>query len=204
MNSGATSERVFDGIKRQILSRVFHPGQRLDPALLAQAHTSSITPVRDALHLLTGLGLVKTGLGEGFHVPHIDEPALKDLYAWTLEVLLLAIRSWYRGPTPSFDVGGDDARGDPASMMAALCVAIARRSSNAEHLHTIQALNDRLQPLRIIEIMVIEPVAGELETLDAAFVAHDGPSLRSLLVRYHRRRSRKAAEIVRAHYRIER
>jgi Bacterial regulatory proteins, gntR family len=199
MNSGPTSERVYEAIKRRILSREFRPGERLDPALLAPSLSSSITPIRDSLHLLVGQGLVETGTSEGFHMPHIDEPALKDLYAWNLEVLALAIRSWPRGgmPAPS----ENDTRGS-AHGIAALGAAIARGSRNAEHIRAILSLNDRLQPLRVVEVMVIEPVEGEIEALCAAIAEHADTRLRRLLLDYHRRRQRKAAEIVRTYYRI--
>ena len=204
MNSGPTSERVHDAIRDRILTRAFHPGQRLDPAVLAQSVSSSITPVRDALHLLAGAGLVVTGTGEGFHVPHIDEPALKDLYRWNLEVLMLATRAWPRACPGAWD---DDDRADadrpldPPLAVAALAIAIARRSPNAEHLRMIRSLNDRLHPLRLAEQMVLEPDDGELEPLAAALADHDDPQLRRHLAAYHRLRERKAAEIVRAHYR---
>lgn len=201
MNSGPTSERVHDAIRRRILERAFHPGERLDPARLAQDLASSITPVRDALHVLAGRGLVATGTGEGFHIPHIDEPALKDLYAWNLEVLLLAVRSWGRSAAFSGDGGPGDKASDPDRSIASLGLGIARRSANAEHMRAVRLLNDRLQPLRVVEAMAIEPVEGEMEGLDTALAENDDTPLRRLLLDYHRRRQRKAADIVRAFYR---
>src|SRR3546814_18453571 len=94
MNSGATFERVYDALKGRILGNEFRPGERLDPARLGSELHSSPTPIRDALHLLMGEGLVDTRLGSGFHVVMIDAPALQDLYSWNPEVLLLSVRSW--------------------------------------------------------------------------------------------------------------
>lgn len=99
MNSGATAERVHEALKRRIMGREFRPGDRLDPAVLAAPLSSSVTPVRDALHLLTGEGLVETRTSGGFHIPALDEPALKDLYDWSAELLALAIRGWPRSET---------------------------------------------------------------------------------------------------------
>src|SRR3546814_20965129 len=93
MNAGLTSERVYEGLRQRILDREFRPGDRLDPSALAEVLNSSVTPVRDALHNLTGAGLVETRTSEGFHLPHIDEPGLQDLYAWHAEILSLALRS---------------------------------------------------------------------------------------------------------------
>lgn len=204
MNSGATSERVYDAIKQRILSRAFHPGERLDPAALALGLSSSITPIRDALHLLAGQGLVETGTGEGFHVPHIDEPALKDLYAWNLELLTLAIRSWPRGAwrMDGDEESDDDRTDDLARAVASLSRRIVRQSANAEHLRAVKSINDRLHALRLVEPLVIGATAGELKTLHAALADQDGPRLRRGLVDYHRPRQRKSADILRAHYRL--
>jgi hypothetical protein len=56
--------------------------------------------------------------------------------------------------------------------------------------------------LRVIEVMVIEPVEGEMAGLGTAIAEQDETRLRRLLLDYHRRRQRKAAEIVRTYYRI--
>jgi DNA-binding transcriptional MocR family regulator len=200
VNSGPISERVYDAIKRRILSRVYRPGERLDPALLAQTVSSSITPVRDALNLLTGQGLVETGTSEGFHLPHIDEPALKDLYAWNLEILALSIRSWPRDGHPYSCIDEDGNGSNLVDSIAAVGNGIARRSTNAEHSRAVGSLNDRLAAIRIVEPSVME-VDHEIEIIDAALQGNDDHGLRRLLLDYHRRRQRKAAEIVRAYYR---
>lgn len=201
VNSGTTSQRVLNAIRRRILARSYLPGARLDPAVLAQDLFSSITPVRDALNVLTGSGLVETGINEGFHIPNIDEPALKDLCSWNLEVLLLAIRSWPKREfvaTPAFEPDDDGS----AISTAVLFDAIAHRSENAEHSRAVASLNERLHPIRTIEPFVLEEIAVELAALRSTFKASDREQLRRELVTYHRRRQRKAAELVRAHYRV--
>src|SRR3546814_5703166 len=79
MNSGHTAERVYDAIKQRIMAHEFRPGDRLDPAVLAELLASSVTPVRHALHMLAGEGLVEARTSGGFHLPSIDEPGLEDL-----------------------------------------------------------------------------------------------------------------------------
>jgi DNA-binding GntR family transcriptional regulator len=49
-------------------------------ALLAEQLSASVTPVRDALNTLTGEGLVEPP-GGGFHLPPLDEPGLRDMFA---------------------------------------------------------------------------------------------------------------------------
>lgn len=200
MNSGATAERVYYALKQQVTGRAFRPGDRLDPAALAEKLSSSVTPVRDALHLLAGEGLVVTRAGEGFHLPSLHEPGLIDLYAWTSEVLLMAVRAW---PNQSITAGAPaQATGATlADRTAALFANIAALSVNAEHALAVSALNARLHAVRLVEPHVTDGGAGELEEIEAALSGRDGRALRALLSAYHRRRRRRAAEIVRAAYR---
>lgn len=202
MNSGATAERVYDALRQRIMSHAFRPGARLDPAALAETLSSSVTPVRDALHLLTGEGLVTTRTGDGFHLPAIDEPGLIDLYAWTAEVLGLALRAWPKGET------GDDPQERPgesediAARTAALFGQVACHSANVEHGQAISSLNARLHAVRTVEAHVLDGSSEELDAVEASLTAGDARELRGLVVAYHRRRRRHAAEIVRAVYRL--
>src|SRR3546814_6360577 len=93
MKAGLPSVRFYEGLRQRILDREFRPGDRLDPSALAEVLNCSFTPVPDALHNLPGAGLGETRSSEGFHLPHIDEPGLQDLYAWNAEILSRAFRS---------------------------------------------------------------------------------------------------------------
>ncbi len=202
MNSGATAERVYDVLKRRIMDHEFRPGERLDPAALADTLASSVTPVRDALHVLTGEGLVETRTSDGFHLPHIDEPALKDLYAWNGDVLVYAIRAWPKAcggmmedtktvePIPVLDAVGD------------LFARIAGRSANAEHARAIASLNARLQAARTVEMHIFNDIRLDFSAIGDAFEIDDRHTLRRLIMLFHRRRQKAAAVIVRALYRI--
>uniref|UniRef100_UPI000A6AA556 GntR family transcriptional regulator n=1 Tax=Sphingomonas asaccharolytica TaxID=40681 RepID=UPI000A6AA556 len=94
MNPGATSERVFDALKHDILSGELPPGTKLEPAALADRLNSSVTPVRDALHRLAGALLVEMRASEGFYLPFVTEPGLRDLYAWNAELVRTLVRAW--------------------------------------------------------------------------------------------------------------
>src|SRR5690349_3688178 len=91
MTSPGTFERVYAAIKQRLREGVYRPGERLEPALLAEELNASVTPVRDALHRLTGERLVETPRHEGFRVPMMTEPLLRFLYGWHLALLLLAV-----------------------------------------------------------------------------------------------------------------
>lgn len=202
MNAGATSERVYDALKAQILSRAFRPGDRLDPAVLSEPLNASVTPVRDALNTMKGEGLVEARASEGFYLPQVDAPALRDLYRWNEEILRLAIRAWpssaaydSSAPAPAL------ADKPPPDATAVLFGAIGRRSPNFEHRRAIASANDRLQAVRWAEAKVLAKTLEELKDIERS-IGNDAPAdLRRLLSLYHRRRLRAADEIVRTLYR---
>ena len=197
MNSGITSERVFAALKRSICRGAYRPGERLDPALLASELNSSITPVRDALHLLCGEALITTRTGDGFHLPSLDAPALQDRYDWNAEVLALALKASPPPPYPVLEVTGTG----PVETVTAIFGRIADRSRNAEHRRALHALNDRLMAVREIEPHVLDAIPAEVDHLLVTFNASDDRALRAAIVRYHQRRRRRVAELVRALYR---
>lgn len=198
MNAGPTSERVYGALKRAIVSGGFRPGTRLDPLALADELNSSATPVRGALYRLTGENLIETATSDGFHLPPIDAPGLQDLYDWNNEVLMLAIRGWSELHQPNTKATAPAANRGAADLF----LAIARRSSNIEHVRTIVSLNDRLGPVRLVEHQVLGELQSECDALVRAETHNDRSELRRLLSGYRRRRRTSAAEIVRALYRV--
>lgn len=203
MNSGATTERVYDALKRRIMTHEVRPGDHLDPAMLAESLASSVTPVRDALHMLAGEGLIEARTSGGFHSPSINEPGLKDLYAWAGEVAVLALRAWPRGKQPSVGRADTALRRSPADWAAAIFGIIGRRSTNAEHTRATELLNGRLHAVRTVELLVIHEVQAELQTITTAITRDDRVALRKLVAAYCKRRQRVAADIVRALYRAD-
>lgn len=199
MNSGATAERVYDALRRRVMAHEFRPGDRLDPATLAAELVSSATPVRDALHRLTGEGLVETRLGGGFFLPALDQPLLTDLYAWSAQLVLLALRGW---PRADQVVAVSAAPEVPvAEHTGMVFAAIARQSTNSEHARAVARLNARLQAIRMVEPQVLGSVSEELAEWWPMLASGDRAALRGLCKAYHRRRIRAAGPIVRAVYR---
>jgi DNA-binding transcriptional MocR family regulator len=202
VNSGATSERVYDALKRRIMTNAFRPGDRLDPSVLAETLASSVTPVRDALHLLTGEGLVETRTSDGFHLPQVDAPALQDLYAWNAGVLGLALGSARRKVAAGDGAGLPGPAGDDiADLTARVFSTIALRSDNFELRRAIGSANDRLHAVRRSETAVLEAVDDEIDALHEVVRRGTAVDLRKAIVGYHRRRHRFAAEIARSLYR---
>src|SRR3954447_15976959 len=100
MTPPGTFDRVYAAIKQRLREGVYRPGTRLEPALLSEELNASVTPVRDALHRLTGERMVEAPRHEGFRVPMMTETMLRHLYGWHLDLLLLAVLKHRDTPLP--------------------------------------------------------------------------------------------------------
>src|SRR5690242_2313518 len=108
-----TFDRVYAALKQRLRKGVYRPGTRLEPAALSDELNASVTPVRDALHRLTGERLVEAPRHEGFRAPMMTETLLRQLYAWHLDLLLLAVMK-HRALAPAEESASDDDRsGNP-------------------------------------------------------------------------------------------
>lgn len=197
MNAGATSERVYDALKRQLLSGKIAPGDRIEPAIFADMLASSVTPVRDALHRLTGEQIVEMRPADGFHLPLVTEPGLRDLLAWNAALLALALR---RSPGHALSEPPDIDLHDYAGGLRAISIAIANRSENLEVRHQVEAANDRLEAARSIEGRMLPDPASELVTLSSALQDGDGRTIGRRLARHHRQSLQLVPRVVRTMY----
>lgn len=197
MNSGVTSERVYEALKRLLLSGGIAPGERLEPARFAEELASSVTPVRDALNRLAGERLVEMRASDGFHLPLVTEAHLRDLYDWNAALLQLAMQSWSQAPAMH---RADALPADAPSAVGMFFALVGARSSNPEHGAQIASCNDRLAAARIAESQALGGIEAEIRAMAMAF-DHGPPAALLKLVRaYHRRRIAAAPGIVRARY----
>jgi DNA-binding transcriptional MocR family regulator len=186
MNPGPTFDRVYVALKQKILDASFPPGARINPADLTDDLASSVMPIRDALHRLTGEGLVLAVPALGFRMPLLTEPALGDLYEWMEELLLLALASPLQAiPEQPLPI---TLATDPAAATAQLFNQLAPSSGSRELNAAIQNANDRLHAVRRAEEAVIDGLSAELETIERDWWRGDGPALRDRIRHYHQRR----------------
>lgn len=75
-----SSERVYRGIRQQILNGVLGPGARLVELQLASQFEVSRTPVREALKRLSAEGLVAMDAVRGLVVREVDQSEAEDIY----------------------------------------------------------------------------------------------------------------------------
>jgi DNA-binding FadR family transcriptional regulator len=193
MSPGVTFERVYFALKERLGSGNHAAGEQLEPAALASDLNSSITPVRDALHRLVGEGLVEAPRSDGFRTPFLTEAGLRHLYSWNAALLDLAARGPTGRPPDRADAQPE---ADPLARLEKLFLAVAAAPGNPEHMAAVSRLNERLRPVRRIELALPGVTDGEVEAMTAFLAQGDRRSLRRSIAAYHRRRARLAAEIV--------
>ncbi len=78
--AGTSAERVYEDLRAAIIGGEYAPGERLRAEALASRFGTSRTPVREALMLLEGDGLVEIEPRRGAVVRTFDPADLVDLY----------------------------------------------------------------------------------------------------------------------------
>jgi DNA-binding FadR family transcriptional regulator len=165
-----TFERVYAAIKEQLRLGRYRPGERLEPAVLSEQHNASVTPVRDALHRLTGERLVEAPRHEGFRVPVITEGTLRHLYAWHRDLLFLAILN--RRPVASFEPDRIDGQ-EAWQRQSAVFLALVRMTGNPEHALAFETLAERLGPIQRLAATALEAIEQETDDILIALAATD-------------------------------
>ena len=196
MTRPGTFERVYAAVKQQLREGVFRPGDRLEPAVLSEELNASVTPVRDALHRLTGERLVEAPRHEGFRVPMLTETMLRHLYAWHRDLLLLAIlnrRTELAQPDTWPDVSPETTSFERRNHVF---LALAQATNNPEHLIALRTLTERLEPVQRLEDALLDAVEEETAQIVAALHKRDRRALRRSLIHYHRRRERIVPELL--------
>jgi DNA-binding FadR family transcriptional regulator len=191
-----TFERVYAILKERLRSGAFHPGERLEPAMLSEQLNASVTPVRDALHRLTGERLVDAPRHEGFRVPMLTESMLRHLYDWHLDLLLIAVAKQRLRLAEAGKPDPADAADGALERQQTIFFEVAAASGNPEHLIAFRALRERLQPYESLADQLLDAIEPETEAIANAVHAADRRALRKSLIAYHRRRHRIVPELL--------
>lgn len=197
MTPPGTFERVYAALKQLLRSGRYRPGDRLEPAALSEDLNASVTPVREALHRLTGERLVEAPRHEGFRVPMLTETMLRHLYAWHRDLIRLAILN-RKGATPLVEMPAEASdNGIPFHERSnAAFLALARSTGNPEHLSALATLTERIEPVQRLEDALLDAAEEESTGIVAAIESGDRKRLRKALVHYHRRRERIVPELI--------
>ncbi|MFS2108754.1 GntR family transcriptional regulator [Sphingomonas sp. Sphisp140] len=195
MSPGATFERVYRELKRMLVEGELPLGTPIEPAIIGKQIASSITPIRDALHRLTGERLVEAPNHNGFRVPLPTEAGLRDLYSWNGLVLeLVAKRAEMSQHQKAVVSPRTDA--DIATSTATLFLEIAHSAGSSELTGVVSSLNDRLAIFRAAENSTLRSTAEEFLGLLQIIASGDRRALTGALKRYHRRRIVATADIM--------
>lgn len=187
---------LYDEIRIALQAGRYVPGERIDPAALAQQFKTSPTPVRFALYRLVGEGMIADHAREGFHVPLTTEVALRDLYDWMQRLLVMACDIGVAGTqgAEAFDV---PKRGNDVVMLTReLFEAIALATNHHCLYFAVRHTNDRLGPIRRIKQPLVPDASDELVHLSQYWLKRDLENLKAALVDYHDRRKRLVPRIV--------
>lgn len=197
MTPPGTFERVYAAIRQRLREGQYSPGDRLEPALLSEELNASVTPVRDALHRLTGERMVEAPRHEGFRTPMMTETSLRHLYGWHLDLLLLALVKHRTDELAEDKAAAEGCSRAPAhERQNALFQELARAAGNPEHSAALEALTKRLEPAQRLERYFLEETEAETNEIVRSLRANDRKALRASLVRYHRRRLRIIPELL--------
>jgi DNA-binding GntR family transcriptional regulator len=70
---------IYSELRRSIIMGRRQPGERLDLEALAKSYGTSVTPIRDALQMLSQEGMVTIKPRSGYFVTHVTLKQLRDL-----------------------------------------------------------------------------------------------------------------------------
>ena len=197
MNAGPRSAQAYDDLKRLVLSGTIAPGERLDPARLADDLVAGVTPVREALLRLAGERLVDIRLNTGFHLPVMTETILIDLYRLSFELLRLAL-AVPAGREPAAPISFLPIilpASSYAESAASLFLAIADSAQRPELLAQLITINDRLASARAAEGLLFGDAMEELESINSTKYETRSACIRSIRT-YHNKRTTHARVLV--------
>ena len=92
--------RIYEELLRQILHGALEGGALISESDIAKQMESSRTPVREALLMLEGEGLVRRYPGRGYLVAEITPQDVDDIFELRIPLELLALRRAYSALTP--------------------------------------------------------------------------------------------------------
>lgn len=196
---GSVNERIYRAIKDDLLTGDYTPGARLEAAALADLHHVSVTPVRVALYRLVGEHLVEAQAHEGFHMPRVTEPGLRELLDWNSHLLVTAIRMRDLTADLMPDLKAIQAEASERHVKATerFFSTIAALCGNRHHAAAVARNNDQLRASRMVTERLIPDQQAELNSLVDQLESSDFSSLSKGLLTYHRRRRALVGDMVR-------
>lgn len=185
--------RIYATLKRQVVTGVFVPGARLDPARLQDDLAASTMPIRDALQRLTGEGLVENPQNEGFRVVQLGESAVRDLYDWCADIVHLCLG----GADHHSDLSPDlEPAANYAEELTKLLLRIGSLSFNHERRRAMANLCERSFVLRLIEERLLDDPLAHVAAIKGALAERNWKSAGEAFDMFHKARVELLPSIV--------
>lgn len=186
------SERLREAIEEEIATGKLIPGSRLDETELARRFHVSRTPIREALSLLLGEGLIEAGAQRGMVVAQVSPMRLIEMFEVMAELEAMCARLAVRRMSDSElatlehaheDCGRAAGSNDTDAYFYAnerFHFAIYAGSHNTFLFEQAVALQRKLRPYRRLQLRVRNRVNGSLsehQTILDALKAGDGEQM---------------------------
>lgn len=188
------NETVYSGIKSELLAGTFWPGERLESRAFEARFDTSSTPIRMALSRLAGERLLDITALDGFHVPHVSESWLYDIYIANREALLICLRLAHKATSELtmevFQTAGT------VEATETLFNDVASTTGNVELISWIAGLNERLRTVRLIEGSALPDRQEELASLAGLWMRRDERPFARGVQLYHERRIDRLRDLV--------
>jgi DNA-binding GntR family transcriptional regulator len=183
---------IYIELRRSIIMRHIKPGDRFEVDALAQQYNTSVTPVRDALQMLSQDGLVNIKPRSGYFVARTTLKQLRDLLDLRHILELAAVeraaaritqeqieelRSVHAGYTGDDDISYDRYTDENRNFHYCL----AKASGNNELTQLMGRLHDRLAPFMVMRHGGRTQDSTHKRIVDA-LEAHDAEAAREALL----------------------
>lgn len=192
MTSTTSKSTIYREIRRSIIMGHRKPGERLDVNQIAHQYNTSITPLRDALQMLTQEGLVTIKPRSGYFVTRMTLKQLRDMMELRKILEIAAVeraapritpeqirelRSVHAGYTGDDDESYDRYTDENRRFHYTLALA----SGNVELAETIGRLHDRLARFMVLRHAGLSQEFTHARIVDA-LEKHDAEGARRALL----------------------
>lgn len=190
-------DRVYEGLKKQILTGAYAGGERLSTEKLIQEYGVSATPIRQALNLLDREDLVDVIPGVGCFVSHLSVKDIQDIFelrliveATSAELAASRITDDQLEQLEGFHTGYES--GDVASYSQFLAAnrdfhcAVAQATQNDWLADAVGKLLDQMHRVLLLRVDVTTPddtMVEEHRELVRALRDRDGDRAREVMVK---------------------
>jgi DNA-binding GntR family transcriptional regulator len=183
---------IYVELRRSILMGYRKPGERFEVEAIAQQYSTSVTPVRDALQMLSQEGLVNIKPRSGYFVARTTLKQLRDLLDMRHILELAAVERAAEKITPEMIAelravhagytGDDDVSYDRyTDENRRFHVLLAKASGNNELAQLMGRLHDRLAPFMVMRHGGRTQVETHKRIIDA-LEAHEVEAAREALL----------------------